>query len=271
MALDARVLHPCMGLVSYHAMSHAPAALPPKPSGPFPAWRFAYAVLVLAGLGLIAAPSLDLLVSGWFHAPGAGFPADHASPYHRAVRVAVRVIAIAYGGVAGIGLVLALARKRRVFGMNAAAYAYLLLLLAVAPGLVVNAVLKNHWDRARPSQIVEFGGQKAFSRAGAISDQCPKNCAFVSGDASIGFLLSALGFVAAAAGRRRPAHAGFAAGALGGAWIGFTRIAQGGHFLSDVVFSGVVVIGIAWLLARALDRVRPRLPNSFRDRLFGDP
>lgn len=270
-----------MGLVSYRPVTSAdnPAPNPPPlpsasglPGAPplrFPAWRAAYVLLALAGLGLAAVPALDLAVSGWFYVPGAGFPADHSSSYHSAVRVAVRVIVIAFTVFAGAGLAWSLLRGQRFFGLGAAACAYLLLVLALGPGVVVNGVFKNHWDRARPSQIMEFGGRKSFSRAGVISDQCPKNCAFVSGDASVGFVLGAFGFAAAirrrGRRRRRRAHLGFAAGAVAGAWIGFTRVAQGGHFLSDVIFAGVVVIGIAWLLARALEKWRPRLPALFRD------
>ena len=41
--------------------------------------------------------------------------------------------------------------------------AFLVILLVVGPGLLVNAVFKDHWGRPRPREIVQFGGQKQFS------------------------------------------------------------------------------------------------------------
>ncbi len=213
----------------------------------------------------MAVPSLDLVVSGWFHVPGESFPANHASAYHRAIRLAVKIIAIGWVLFAVTGVVMAKVRQRGWFGFPTAVFVYLLGVMALGPGLVVNEVLKNHWDRARPSQIEDFGGARKFTRAIVIADQCSRNCAFVSGDASVGFLLTAYGFAAASAAggrRRRLAHAGFAAGSIAGAWLGFTRIAQGGHFLSDIVFAGIVTIGLAWLLSFTL---------SWLGRLLRDP
>ena len=37
-----------------------------------------------------------------------------------------------------------------------------------------------------------------------------------------------------------------------GLFAGFGRIVQGGHFLSDVVFTGIFVFAIAWILYRVL-------------------
>jgi lipid A 4'-phosphatase len=51
-----------------------------------------------------------------------------------------------------------------------------------------------------------------------------------------------LGFLGGAAARRRWTLIGFAAGAL----FGFGRITQGGHFLSDIVFSFYATWFAAW-------------------------
>jgi len=66
------------------------------------------------------------------------------------------------------------------------------------------------------------------------------------------YWLAALGFAAAARKRRNRI---FAAAALLGLLAGFGRIVQGGHFLSDVVFSGIAVFRVIWLLARYVFRV----------------
>lgn len=127
--------------------------------------------------------------------------------------------------------------------------AFLTLILVLGPGLVVNAVLKDNWHRARPGHLVEFGGERQFTPAWVISDQCPNNCSFVCGDASIGFSLAGLAFAAT-----RPRR-WLAAGLLAGGGLGLMRMAQGGHFLSDVVFSFYAVWFTAWAVARLMGRL----------------
>jgi len=111
-------------------------------------------------------------------------------------------------------------------------------------GVVVNAILKENWGRPRPVDIQTFGGAGTFEPALHPSNQCNSNCSFVSGHAATGFTLLALGLLGAPATRRRWLLWGLAAGLSTGA----LRIAQGGHFLSDVLFSGLVI----WLCGAAL-------------------
>jgi lipid A 4'-phosphatase len=95
--------------------------------------------------------------------------------------------------------------------------------------------------------VQEFGGPRHYSHPLQPVNECKRNCAFVSGDAALGFFLMAGAFVCP---RRRGAW--LAAGGLGGGVIGFFRMAAGGHFLSDVLFAGVVVYAVCALLARLL-------------------
>lgn len=71
---------------------------------------------------------------------------------------------------------------RPVLGIDPRRAAFVVLALALGPGLVVNAVLKEHVGRARPAQLETFGGEASFSPAWTLSDQCAENCSFVSGD-----------------------------------------------------------------------------------------
>jgi lipid A 4'-phosphatase len=134
-------------------------------------------------------------------------------------------------------------RRRAYFAQRRRTALYLLLVMAIGPGILVNTVFKDHWGRARPSQIVEFGGAKQFTRAALPSGECEKNCSFVSGHASVGFYFLALAFVWP---RRRALW--LALGTSFGLGIGLVRIMQGGHFFSDVIFCGIIV----YLTARAL-------------------
>ncbi|BAF70220.1 phosphatase PAP2 family protein [Nitratiruptor sp. SB155-2] len=114
---------------------------------------------------------------------------------------------------------------------------YLLLVLLLGPGLVVNVVFKNHFGRARPSQVEQFAGTKKFTPALQIANQCKKNCSFSSGHAAAAFYFLAL--IPLFHGRKRRIVAALAI--IWGSVVGLVRIAQGGHFLSDVYCSAVVV------------------------------
>jgi lipid A 4'-phosphatase len=60
--------------------------------------------------------------------------------------------------------------------------------------LLANTLLKDHWGRARPTQIEAFGGLQRFTPAPLPAAECERNCAFVSGHAALGFSLVAFGF-----------------------------------------------------------------------------
>jgi membrane-associated phospholipid phosphatase len=116
---------------------------------------------------------------------------------------------------------------------------------ALGPGVIANTVLKDHWGRARPSQVPEFGGARQYTAAPLPAAQCERNCAFVSGHAALGFSLVSFAFLLPFGWRRKTA----VAAALGfGALVGLARIAAGGHFLSDVVYAGLIVFATSWLL-----------------------
>jgi lipid A 4'-phosphatase len=201
-----------------------------------------------AGTLFLLAPGIDLWASGLFFRTGQGFFLADLG----VVRALYRSVPwIVTAQAVGIPLLLLLGwwRGRKIAGLGLKQGAFVLLVLLLGPGLAVNTVLKDHWGRARPSQVVEFGGSRDFTPAPLPAAACDKNCSFVSGHAAVGFGLIAFGFLAADRRRRRAIGGGaVAAGVL----IGLARMAQGAHFLSDVVFAGLIVCGIAWLLDRAL-------------------
>lgn len=200
--------------------------------------------LIVAALVFDLLPTLDLQLSGLFYWPGAGFFLERAWP--------VRVLY--YGtpwlvGAIGLGLIGALVwanlsrhpQARRVNGVAT----FALVALALGPGLIANALFKDHWGRPRPEQIVEFGGNSHYVPPLLPSSQCRHNCSFVSGHAAVGFFLITGAWVWPH--RRRT---WYAVGIVAGSLIGLARIAQGGHFLSDVVGAFAVV----WLTDELLYR-----------------
>ncbi len=202
-----------------------------------------YALLTAAAVALfLLFPQIDLAVSGWFWNPATAWELGYApvlGAIHAGVPYLLGAVMLAALGVFAVNL----ARGTDTLQLRARGLAFVVLALLLGPGLLANVVLKDNWGRARPSHLVEFGGKSTFSPPLLLSDQCDHNCAFVAGDAAAGFFLLSFALLA----RRRRALA--IAGALGvGAALGVVRIIQGGHFLSDVVFAGLFVGGLVWLL-----------------------
>lgn len=188
----------------------------------------------------IVAPGIDIATSRLFFSPQEGFALRNTTwvkLFYEGSPLLVRAWIVILIAVALLSLWSRFRRLRRPA-------LFLLAVILLGPGLIVT-ILKDHWDRARPVEIVQFGGTKQFTPAWVISDQCDDNCSFVSGHASGAFSLLALAWVFP---RRRQFW--LIVGTLWGAHMGLVRIAQGGHFLSDVVFAGFVVYFSAALLAR---------------------
>ena len=121
---------------------------------------------------------------------------------------------------------------------------YLLFSLALGPGLIVNLGFKNNIGRARPNQIVEFGGTKKFSPVFAQSDQCITNCSFPSGHAAMGFYFTAIAYYLA---MRSPKtwrmrfNQIYMLGFVFGLITGVSRMVMGAHFASDVTVSFIII------------------------------
>lgn len=192
---------------------------------------YIYLAFLLCSLLFVAFPEIDIFISslffdGDFYLKGSLF--EHF--FYNSVPVVVSAL-----GVATLGIFL----YNKLFGkkllrVDAKRVLYIILVLALAPGLIVNATLKDNWGRARPAQIQEFGGEKHFTPAFILSDQDGRS--FSSGHGSAAF--SVLGFALLVHKRRRL----WITLALGyGVAVSFARIIGGGHFLSDNVTSFFIV------------------------------
>ncbi|CAA7611660.1 phosphatase PAP2 family protein [Magnetospirillum sp. UT-4] len=214
-------------------------------------WRWTAALVV----PLILLPQIDLTVSGWFYLPERKMFPARSEPFYEWVRRSMPYFLFAGLGYVGVVWAAGLWLKEAIFGITGRVAAYLALTMALGPGLVVNLILKDSWGRPRPSTIREFGGENYFVPPLVLSDQCDRNCSFSSGHGALGFWPVAVALLAPPA--WRPAAV---AAALGfGMMVGFVRIAQGGHFLSDVVFSAIITVAIIrWLHKRMIESDQPR-------------
>jgi len=118
-------------------------------------------------------------------------------------------------------------------------YAYLALVMIIGAGIISNLILKNNWGRPRPSEVLEFGGKYAFEPVFTI-DTLSTGKSFPSGHASMGYFLIAFGVMLWSRNKKLGAALTIV-GLILGSLIGTARIAQGGHFLSDVVWAGAIM------------------------------
>lgn len=191
-------------------------------------------------------PGLDLRISGLFFDTSGVFAAN-LGPLpllNDLIRTGGEGLALAI--VLGVAVALP-GQSLRTPQMRCAAY--LAANLVLAPGLLVNALLKSHVGRARPDQVTDFGGLATFTPAWQVSDQCARNCSFSSGDVALIATL-ALGVLVLVWPHLTRTHRWL--WTLGGLALvlgtGLMRIALGRHFLSDVVFSMLFSAAVALAL-----------------------
>jgi membrane-associated PAP2 superfamily phosphatase len=123
---------------------------------------------------------------------------------------------------------------------------FVLLLLSLGPGLVVNTIFKDNWGRPRPVEIKEFKGKYDFLPVWTKGEG-RRNGSFPSGHAAMAFFMIFPYFLLKDR-HRKAAFACLAFGLAYGVVMGFARMAQGGHFASDVLWSG----GFVYLLGLGL-------------------
>jgi len=115
---------------------------------------------------------------------------------------------------------------------------FLLLAVTFGPGYVVNGTLKEYMGRPRPRDVVEFDGRDQY-RYPLQPGMAGKGQSFPSGHATLGFAFFALSFALRPLNRKWAKRTFWLALSFG-LLMGLGRNIQGGHFLSDVIWSGAV-------------------------------
>lgn len=215
-------------------------------------WLGAPLLLMLA-LAVMETTGADIAVSHWFYdASVHAFPWRHSFlldtvMHHWAKYSVILLTCMAAAGYALTYVIPALQAQRR-----------LLLFVALAMALAPLAVtlLKQVTDRPCPWDLAEFGGALPHTRLFEFrGEQHARGLCFPAGHASTGFALLALFFAAHHRRRARLARIALAGGVAAGLLLGAGRIAQGAHFLSHVLWSGLVcwlvMLGLYILLLRS--------------------
>src|SRR5439155_13095860 len=154
-----------------------------------------YVGLVVLALALfLFAPQVDLATSRLFYDAGSGFVLSDWPPvvmlYSAIPWISWGMLILVVTGAAWLFML-----GRPLWRLGPRALAFLAASMAIAPGLLANSLLKDHWGRARPIQIEAFGGPHHFTSALLPATECDRNCAFVSGHAALGFSLVAFAFL----------------------------------------------------------------------------
>ncbi len=200
--------------------------------------------LALLSTVLFAVTDLDIAAARRFYHPELPDPwpvAAHPlwSMFYRSAPWVTGSLAVTGSVLLVAGVIREKSRRLRMYGL------FILLCVAVGPGLIVNGVLKDHWGRPRPRQIVELGGMLEY--APPLLPAAAHGKSFPCGHCSVGYLY-AVGWWLWRRHRPRWAAGSLAAGTVFGTLLGIGRMAAGGHFLSDVVWSGLIALGVAHVL-----------------------
>jgi lipid A 4'-phosphatase len=219
-------------------------------------WMIGLAFLLAAWLAALM--DLDPRLSGYFYDPTAAHQwfLKTTVPWiwlYRYGELPALILAI------GAAVVWGGSFCRRSYVGYRRACALIVLAVMLGPGLLVNGVFKPLWGRPRPAQADLFGGSKPY-HPWWQPGQSGGGRSFPSGHAAMGYVL-VLGTCLIP-----PRCSAWLRGlVLGGALtygslLGAARIIQGGHFLSDVLWSGSLMCFLVATLQAVFPTPAP--PNT---------
>jgi lipid A 4'-phosphatase len=200
-------------------------------------------------------PEIDIAVSAVFHDPAGWVGASGVPQILRStIWTLTETLTLALLALLVMGLLAGPGRKvsLRVWGFAVGA-------MLLGPGLLVNGLLKEHWGRVRPRELVDFGGTGSFTPPFRVAGGCDGNCSFVSGEvAGVVAMGAILWFLSAGPLSARGRLAVLIAAGTTAGVVAILRVAAGGHFLSDVVFATLFTLAttaLAWRAAGAATAV----------------
>ncbi|WP_315836630.1 phosphatase PAP2 family protein [Bradyrhizobium prioriisuperbiae] len=208
-------------------------------TGLFVALALSLAFLVVFGLH----PELDLKIAAWFYDPVTKTFPLKSNLFAIIVRDVVMWVAWAFAVPSIIAVAVKFARPLKPLIMPGRTVVFLLITIVLSAGILSNLVFKGHWGRPRPVMVAEFNGPWEFKSWYDPSGACPKNCSFFSGEGATAFWTYAPAALAPPAWR----PLAYVGATLFGLATGGLRMAFGGHFLTDVLVSGLVPFFVIWL------------------------
>lgn len=120
---------------------------------------------------------------------------------------------------------------------------YLSLVLIVGGGLISHGLIKQFWQRPRPKQTTLCGGTypycDIFTRYSGEKDRNLRS--LPSGHTTMGFYFFSFIFLGIRLKRRFLTIAGIVLSIILGGILSYARLVQGGHFLSDIILSLLIM------------------------------
>lgn len=220
-------------------------------TGNSPAWLADPFVQCLVVVGLISVvfltfPALDTWFSGLFY-DGDDFPVAKL-PAFLAVRQLHSLMTWAIAAGLSLALIYKLLLPWRPSLVPARDILFILGTLAIGPGIIVNGLFKSFSGRPRPYQTYVFGGDMPFVGVWDITDYCARNCSFISGEASSAIWLITVAVLVPPRWRKTALVVLLCLGIV----FALNRVAFGRHFLSDVLISWFLTLGLIALFERYL-------------------
>lgn len=201
-------------------------------------------LFILFTILFVMFPTLDINISKYFFIDGKFISEEYT--FIKILRSNLKTIMIIIPILSLILLLLFVLVKNNYYFKNHNNLRFKLVLLGfvIGPvlgcGLVANLYFKDTWGRARPSYIVEFGGEKKYSQPFVKSDQCYKNCSWISGETSGAFSLLFGSLLLRN-------HIFLVCNYILGLLVFFCRLSMGGHFFSDNIYAFFFMIYLAYL------------------------
>lgn len=191
-------------------------------------------------------PMLDLAITREFYDSGKGFASNAFYDFMFVYGVIPADI------VAGLAVIILLLSYISSYWKTWRSSALVLILtLAVGAGFITHVILKDHWGRPRPKQVIEFGGMQPFRPyyEPNFFHQPEPSKSFPCGHCSTGFYFFALALLGKRWNNKAVYWFGMGLAVSLGVALSLTRIAQGGHFLSDTLMTALIM----WLTALTFD------------------
>ena len=207
--------------------------------------------IAIAGITLLVSAYADIAFSNLFFT-SKGFLKDNPilqAIYKYALIPAWLVVLAAL-------LLTALSYKNKTLAYYRPGLQTLLLTLLIGSGIICNAALKDHWGRPRPIQTKEFGGEYPFRTVYQPKWSWVKSDtrSFPSGHSTMGFYFFALYIFARRYKFNRLKILSIILLIALGGLLSFARLAQGGHYLSDILASAIIMTYTANIIDKILNR-----------------
>jgi lipid A 4'-phosphatase len=203
----------------------------------------ALAISLVFGLLFGFYPELDLKAAALFYdATTKTFPLK-ASTWAAVARDGAMWVAWGLVLPALVTLVVKLIRPVKPLMISGRAMVFLIVTMLLSAIIISNVIFKGYWGRPRPVVVTEFNGKLDFKPWWDPRGACPKNCSFFSGEGATAFWTYAPAALTPPAWR----PVAYVAATAFGVFTGGLRMAFGGHFLTDVLFSGTVTFLVIWL------------------------